>query len=60
MSFLILKNLYKKGIIMERPLLNDKEIYPDNEVIKKYLFDTFDLWIKFIDMLRIDYPEYNT
>jgi len=45
---------------MERPLLNDKEIYPDNEVIKKYLFDTFDLWNKFIDMLRRDYPKYNT
>ena len=45
---------------MNKPLLNDKEIYPDNEVIKKYLFDTFDLWMKFIDILRNDYPEYNT
>lgn len=45
---------------MNKPLLNDKEIYPDNEVIKKYLFDTFDLWMKFIDILRNDYPDYNT
>ncbi|OHD18644.1 MAG: hypothetical protein A2086_17385 [Spirochaetes bacterium GWD1_27_9] len=41
---------------MINPCLNDKNIYPDDDVLAKYLHDTKNIWDSFIELLKNDYP----
>jgi len=41
---------------MGKPCLNDKNIYPDDEVLTQYLGKAKNAWNSFIDLLKIDYP----
>ncbi len=41
----------------ERPLLKDKEIFPDDTVLMHHLGKTFKIWSAFLELLKTEYPE---
>ena len=41
---------------MEKPCLNDKVEYPDDEVLSRYLGKTKETWDSFNDFLKENYP----
>ena len=43
---------------MNEPCLNDKNEYPDNKVLKRYLGDAKDAWAGFAAFLESNYPNY--
>ena len=45
---------------MEKPCLKDKNEYPSDEVLSRYLGEVKDIWDSFIDFLKEDYPEFST
>jgi hypothetical protein len=45
---------------MEKPCLKDKNEYPNDEVLSRYLGEVKDVWDSFIDFLKEDYPEFST
>jgi hypothetical protein len=45
---------------MEKPNLDNKEIYPDNEVLTQYLGTTKKIWDSFLELLKTDYPSIAT
>jgi hypothetical protein len=40
---------------MDRPLLNDKDVYPDDEALQQYLGGTKAIWDRFTAQLRTDF-----
>jgi hypothetical protein len=45
---------------MEKPILNDKDKYPDNEVLTQFLGTTIKTWDSFLELLKTDYPQIST
>ncbi len=45
---------------MSNPVLNDKNIYPDNKVLTQFLGNSKNAWDSFIDLLKVDYPLIST
>jgi hypothetical protein len=45
---------------MDIPCLNDKNIYPDDEVLTRYLGRAKNAWDSFMDLLKTDYPLLST
>ncbi len=45
---------------MEKPCLKDKNEYPNDDVLSKYLGDVKSVWNSFIDSLKEDYPLFTT
>lgn len=43
---------------MERPILNNKDEYPDDIVLLRYLTETKDVWDAFIEFIRKDHPSF--
>jgi hypothetical protein len=43
---------------MERPCLNDKDEYPGDEVLARYLGDAKDAWDSFMDFIKESYPSF--
>ena len=41
---------------MEKPCLNDKNEYPNDDVLSRYLGKTKDIWDSFIDFIKESYP----
>jgi len=41
---------------MERPILNNKDEYPDDTVLLRYLAETKDVWDAFLEFIRKDHP----
>jgi hypothetical protein len=44
---------------MEKPCLNDKEKYPDDEVLIRHLGKAKDTWDSFINFLNESYPSFS-
>ncbi|MDP8211418.1 MAG: DUF3788 family protein [Candidatus Stygibacter australis] len=44
---------------MEKPL-NDKNVFPDDEVLSKYLEVAKTAWDSFLESLQFDHPDFNT
>jgi hypothetical protein len=49
-----------KGDLMEIPCLNDKNIYPDDKVLTRYLRGAKSTWDSFMDLLKTDYSLFST
>jgi len=45
---------------MEKPCLKDKNEYPNDEVLSRYLGEVKDIWDSFIDFLKESYPLFST
>lgn len=45
---------------MENRCLNDKNIYPDDEVLTHYLGKAKNAWDSFMDLLKVEYPLIST
>jgi hypothetical protein len=45
---------------MELPCLKDKDEYPDDEVLIRYLGEVKKVWDIFIDLIKENYPSYST
>jgi len=43
---------------MERPCLNDKDEFPDDEVLSRYLGKVKTVWDSFMDFLEESYPSF--
>ena len=43
---------------MEKPCLNNKDEYPDDEVLGRYLGDSKNIWDAFIDFIQENYPSF--
>ena len=43
---------------MERPCLNDKDEFPDDEVLKRYLGKAKPVWDSFMEFLKETYPSF--
>lgn len=44
---------------MERPCLNDKDEFPDDEVLSRYLGKTKTVWDSFMEFLNETYPSFS-
>jgi len=44
---------------MEKPCLNDKNEYPDDEVLSHYLGKVKDTWDSFMDFINESYPSFS-
>ena len=44
---------------MEKPCLNDKDEYPDDEVLSRYLGKVKNTWDSFIDFIDESYPSFS-
>ena len=44
---------------MEKPCLNDKDEYPDDEVLSRYLGKVKNTWDSFMDFLKENYPSFS-
>jgi hypothetical protein len=49
----------KRGIPLNRPLLNDKNEYPDDDVVTRHLGKAKPLWDMFVARLRADFGAMN-
>ena len=45
---------------MEKPCLRDKDEYPDDGVLERYLGKKMNLWTSFLDYVEEDYPSFTT
>jgi hypothetical protein len=45
---------------MELPCLKDKDEYPDDQVLIRYLGEVKKVWDIFIDLIKENYPSYST
>ena len=43
---------------MEKPCLNDKDEYPNDEVLSRYLGKVKTIWDSFVNLLDESYPSY--
>jgi hypothetical protein len=41
---------------MDKPILSDEKIYPDDKVLTQHLGKTKNVWDSFLEMLKDDYP----
>ena len=44
---------------MEKPITNDKDEYPDDEVLSRYLGNAKNTWDSFIDLIDEVYPSFS-
>ena len=44
---------------MEKPCLNDKDEYPDDEVLSRYLGKVKSIWDSFIDFINESHPSFS-
>ena len=44
---------------MEKPCLNDKDEYPDDEVLSRYLGKVKNMWDSFMDFIKESYPSFS-
>lgn len=44
---------------MEKPCLNDRDEYPDDAVLGRYLGDVKNTWDSFIDFIKESYPSFS-
>ena len=45
---------------MDRPCLNDKDEYPDIDVLTRHLGKTIAVWNSFMELLSLDFPSFAT
>ncbi len=43
---------------MKRPCLNDKDEFPDNEVLSRYLGNVKEIWDSFLEFLNQEHPSF--